>query len=76
MRIANAWYRAFFCPCSNRSVKLPERGENEGEKDHIGDEDDEEMDWGSKETCEEWEPESQRKNRTKNEYEVKKMLNE
>ena len=53
-----------------------ERGENKGGKDHIGDEDDEEMDWGSEETCEEWEPESQRKNRTKNEYEVKKMLNE
>ena len=49
-----------------------ERGENKGGKDHIGDEDDEEMDWGSEETCEEWEPESQRKNRTKNEYEVKK----
>ena len=49
-----------------------ERGENKGGKDHIGDEDDEEMDWGSEETCEEWKPESQRKNRTKNEYEVKK----
>ena len=28
-----------------------EREENKGVKDHNGDEDDEEMDWGSKETC-------------------------